>query len=122
MKYRAACHFNGFAFMVRKHEYGGVERRIVAPPAFPTVIRPLAADRTEHVAPHYPGADVLESPSCKVVVYASRAGFASGYPLKRCGWNEPLMQPVAALAERIVQALPRAGSKPIQGNGKTLDS
>src|SRR4029450_13999734 len=108
--------------MVRKHKYGGVVRRIIAPPAFPTVIRPRAANRTKHVAPHYPGADVLESPSCKVVVYTGRASFVSGHPLKCCGRNDPLMQPFAAFAERIVQALLWAGSKPIQGNRKTLNS
>src|SRR5512141_1316532 len=43
--------------VMRQHEYGRVIRRLVAPPAFPAVVRPRAPDRTEHVAPENPGPD-----------------------------------------------------------------
>src|SRR2546422_5773617 len=43
--------------VMRQHEDGRVIRRLVSPPAFPAIVRPRAADRTEHVAPENPGTD-----------------------------------------------------------------
>ena len=57
---RTARHGDRRAGMMREHEYVGVIRRRVAPPAFPVVIWPVAANWTEHVAAEDPGADVLE--------------------------------------------------------------
>src|SRR3954469_10178234 len=42
--------------IMRKHEDRRVIRRLVAPPAFPVLVRPRATNRAEHVAPQDPGA------------------------------------------------------------------
>src|SRR5215831_20600992 len=36
------------AWVVRQHEHRRVVWRLIAPPAFPALVRPRAADRTEH--------------------------------------------------------------------------
>src|SRR6266571_6570769 len=56
-KLRTSCHPKRRPRMMRQHEDGRVIRRFVAPPALPAVVRPRAADRTEHVAPKNPGTD-----------------------------------------------------------------
>src|SRR6267143_1953185 len=56
-KLRAALHPEGRPRVMRQHEDGRVIRWLVAPPALPAVVRPRAADGTEHVAPKNPGTD-----------------------------------------------------------------
>src|SRR6266478_6529588 len=56
-KLRASRHPKRRPRVMRQHEHGRVIRRLVAPPALPAVVRPLASDRTEHVAPKNPGTD-----------------------------------------------------------------
>jgi hypothetical protein len=57
--------------VVGEHEDIRVIRRFVAPPAFPWVVRPVATNRSEHVAAEDPCADVGEAASCKIVVDAA---------------------------------------------------
>src|SRR5262249_29983836 len=47
--------------IVREHEDGNVIGRVVAPPAFPSLIRPGTTDGPEHVATQDPGADIGEA-------------------------------------------------------------
>src|SRR6516165_3528683 len=61
MKGRAAFHLDRRARMVGQHEDGRVIGRVVAPPAFPALIRPGAADWAEHVTAEDPGPDILEA-------------------------------------------------------------
>src|SRR6266576_657672 len=56
-KLRTSRHPERRPRVMRQHEDGRVIRRLVAPPALPALVRPGAADRTEHVAPENPGAD-----------------------------------------------------------------
>src|SRR5208337_4731055 len=56
-KLRTSRHPKRRPRVMRQHEDGRVIRRLVAPPALPTVVRPRAPDRTEHVAPKNPGTD-----------------------------------------------------------------
>src|SRR5207248_1070935 len=87
----------------------------VAPPARPLLVAPgAAADRAEHVPAHHPSADVLarflDDPCALVHLASLRAmGFApSGQR------NDPVVEPLAALAERVLLALVRAGDAPVQ--------
>src|SRR5213083_757944 len=56
-KLRSSRHPNRRSRVVRQHVDGRVIRWLVAPPALPTVVRPRASDRTEHVASENPGTD-----------------------------------------------------------------
>src|SRR6188472_2816070 len=92
MKGGAARHLDGFPGMVREHEHGYVVRRIVAPPAFPVFIWPLAANRSEHVAAHDPCAHVDETafPEC-IIRIDTPAGLAKYHLPKRLSVDEPFM-------------------------------
>src|SRR6202000_2089826 len=63
VKSRASFHGEVFARMMRQHKYRHVIGRVVAPPALPAFVAPIAADRPEHVAAEDPGADIFESPA-----------------------------------------------------------
>src|SRR5690242_2603709 len=50
MKGRPAQHFDRRSWVMRQDEGWRVIRRIVTPPAFPTIVRPFPPNRAEHVA------------------------------------------------------------------------
>src|SRR5436309_14379336 len=56
-KLRSSRHPNRRSRVVRQHVDRRVIRWLVAPPALPTVVRPWATERTEHITPKDPGAD-----------------------------------------------------------------
>jgi len=95
------------ARVMRQHVDVGVIGRIIAPPAFPCVVRPLAADRAEHVAPHDPGADVLEPAHGEVVVRPFTAALLAEPLLEGLGRKHPFVQRLATFAERTIEALAR---------------
>src|SRR6266404_7591432 len=108
--------------MMRQHEDGRVIRRLVAPPALPALVRPRAADRTEHVAPEYPGADSGKALLRDSIVDSRLSiGMAVHLPPYACV-EEPLHQLGAPDAERILQILVRPGSVAVDGNGEALDA
>src|SRR5688500_13979641 len=105
MKYRASLHGDRLAWAMGQHEDNGVIGCVVAPPAFPVVVRPCAPDGSEHVPPHDPGADILEAAPCEILVCAARPSVLSHYlDLERAGWKHPRMQVLAADTERVVHA------------------
>src|SRR4029079_18153399 len=83
VEYRASFHRDRRARMMRQHEHRHVIRRRVAPPAFPAVVRPRAANRTEHVATEYPRADPCESSRGAVVIGTGFSAVAALHPLPR---------------------------------------
>src|ERR1700688_4106819 len=54
MKGRSALHDERRARVVGEHEDRHMIRRVTSPPPFPAFIRPLSADRSEHVSAHDP--------------------------------------------------------------------
>jgi hypothetical protein len=90
--------------------------RRIAPPSLPTVIRPGASDRTEHVAPKNPGADVVEATGHKLVILARGATFVARHLLKRSGCNYPIVEGFAADAERVLETLVRSGAITVNGD------
>jgi hypothetical protein len=96
-------------------EHGVVVGRVVAPPARPLLVAPgTTADRAEHVPAHQPGPDVLArflDYPCALVPLAALlvVGLAPGGQR-----NHPVVKPLAALAERVLLALVRAGDETVQ--------
>jgi hypothetical protein len=105
--------------MVGQHEHRDVVGRLIAPPAFPAVVRPGPAHRPEHVAAQDPGTDVLEAAGGKDFVRTVRSlAFVADHALEAPGAAEPLVQSAGAFAHGILQALVRAGAVTVEGNGK----
>src|SRR5690606_7988351 len=109
--------------MMRQHENRHVVRRIVAPPAFPGIVRPGTAHGAEHVPAQDPGADVLHAARGELVVDAGRpARFAENVLPERTGGIKPFMQPRTADAQRVLQALPGSRAVPVERNGEGVHS
>jgi hypothetical protein len=89
--------------------------RVVSPPPFPPLVAPVsAADGSEHVAAHDACADVfarLFDDPCALVDLAALLVMRLAPGGQR---NDPLVEPLAALAERVLLALVRAGDEPVQ--------
>src|SRR5918992_975544 len=108
-------HLHGSTRVMGDDEHGVVVGRVVAPPARPLLVAPgTTADRAEHVPAHHPGADVLdrflEYPCALVHLAALLAvGLAPGGQR-----NHPVVEPLAALAERVLLALVPAGDETVQ--------
>src|SRR4051794_41882626 len=110
----AALHLQRRARMVGQNEDRHMVRWIGAPPALPLLARPGSAHRSEHVAAHDPGAEILERACREVVVAAGRPAIsAQDIALEGAGWKEPLVQVFAAAAKRLVTALVGAGAEAI---------
>src|SRR6059036_2255834 len=100
-----------------ENEHGVVVGRVVAPPARPLLVAPgTTVGRAEHVSAHHAGPDVLarflEYRGALVHLAALLAvGLAPGGQR-----NHPVVEPLAALAERVLLALVRAGDETVQGD------
>ena len=68
-----SAHNDRCAWVVGEDEHGSVVRRVVAPPALPSVVGPRPADRSKHVAADDPRADVVEAARHEVIVNPRRA-------------------------------------------------
>src|SRR5262245_4498129 len=120
MERRAAFHFDRRARVMGQHEHIGVIRRIVAPPALPPIVGPLAADGAEHIAAHDPRAYVLK-PARREVIVGTRCSIFAFEGLPECARPlEPLMKCEPAAAEWILCTLVRTGSVAVEGNGKAM--
>src|SRR5215472_11096836 len=108
--------------MMGQHEGRHVIRRVVAPPSLPAVVRPRPTDRPEHVAPHDPGADVLEAARRELVVDAGRAAVLAEHLPERAGAEHPFMQRHAADAEGILQVLVRPGPEAVDRDREAVDA
>src|SRR5262249_47578370 len=88
------------------------------PPALPLTVAPVPAGRgPEHVAAHQAGADVLErllDDARALVLLAARLVVR----LAPCGErDDPVVQSLPALAERVLRALVRAGDVSVRRDG-----
>src|SRR4051812_49709983 len=102
----AALHLQRRARMVGQNEDRHMVRWIGAPPALPLIVRPGSAHRSEHVAAHDPGAEILERACREIVVDADRPAVSpEDVPLERAGRQKPLVQLSAAATQWLVLAL-----------------
>ena len=110
-----SLHLHGITRVMGENEHGVVVGRVVAPPARPLLVAPgTTADRAEHVPAHHPGPEVLDrflGYPCALVHLAAllAVGLAPGGQR-----NHPVVEPLAALAERVLLALVRAGDETVQ--------
>src|ERR1041385_1874960 len=107
--------------VMRKDKCRDVIRRLVAPPAFPAVVGPWTANRTEHVSPKYPRTLALHRLGRKAVVYPRFAALTTMLLAERLRWKEPLHQLRSADAERVLKRLIRPGGKAVERNADRLD-
>src|SRR5204862_5891718 len=112
---RPSLHLHRITRVMGEHEHGVVVGRVVTPPARPLLVAPgTTAGRAEHVPAHHAGADVrarfLDYP-CALVHLAPllAVGLAPGGQR-----YHPVVEPLAALAERVLLALVRAGDETVQ--------
>src|SRR4051812_37675216 len=95
----AALHLQRRARMVGQDEDRYVVRWVRSPPAIPVIVPPRSAHRSEHVAAHDPGAEILERACGEIVIDTGGPAIsAQDGLLERTGWNEPLVQLFAAAA------------------------
>ena len=108
--------------VVRHHEHGRAERRLLPPPALPLVVLPRAALGPELVAPHDLGADVVgEVPREVVVEAAAPAGIRAHGPAR--GGSGPGEQPLGVLkAERQLKTLVLTGTDAVVRHVEVHDS
>ena len=104
----AALHRDRRARVVREHEHRVVVGRLVTPPTRPRLVAPRPADRAEHVAPHDGRADADVTPLEELVVDALLAAVLTDHPAAVAGGEHPVVEPRSALAERVVETLPRS--------------
>jgi hypothetical protein len=120
---RVAFHADGWTRMVSQDEDRNVVRGTVSPPSLPVHVRPGAANRSEHVSPENPCADIPKSACGEVVVDPGCAAFlAKQGPLERACREQPLVQIGPANAERVVEILVRACSVSIERDGETVNA
>src|SRR2546421_259362 len=110
-----SLHLNRSTRVMGENEHGVVVGRVVAPAARPLLVAPgTTADRAEHVSAHHAGPDVLarflDYPCALVHLAALLAvGLAPGGQR-----DHPVVEPLAAHAERVLLTLGRAGDETVQ--------
>src|SRR3977135_3805362 len=107
---------------MRQHEDGRVIRRLVAPPALPSAVRPRASDRTEHVAPKNPRTDSGKSLLCNSVIDSRLSVVLAVQPPPYACVEEPIHQLRAPDPERILEILVRPSTVAVDGNREALDA
>src|SRR5579863_10771032 len=105
-----------------QHENGNVVRRIFAPPALPSLVRPGTADRPEHVAADDPRADIFETAGGEIIADSGRAAVLPCHPLKSPSVEHPIVQCQPADTERVLTALTWTSTIAINGNCKRVHS
>src|SRR5688500_11755500 len=112
-----SLHLHGITRVMGDDEHGVVVGRVVAPPARPLLVAPVTtADRAEHVATHHAGPDILDrflEYACALVHLAALLVVGLAPAGQR---HHPIVEPLAALAERVLLALVRAGDETVHRN------
>jgi hypothetical protein len=110
--------FQRLALVVGEDEDGHVERRLVAPPALERLVAPRALLAAEHLAAHDHRALAAEMLLEDLVVDgALLAAFAPVLLAPGPDADRPLVQLVAAGAERLLGGWIGARAEPVEGHG-----
>src|ERR1700691_4110464 len=114
VKRGAAVHLDGGPGMVGENKDRGMERRVVSPPAVPLLVRAGGMVGAETAPAHALRADARARGAGKSVVDAGAAAGLALHGVERAGREKPLVQPGSRVPIRGLQALPLAGTEPIQ--------
>src|SRR5438445_8136940 len=94
----------------------------LAPPTFPALVRPGAADRTEHVPTKNRGTNADQSAFRNIVVDAQFTTRKSLHSAPYARVEEPLHELGSTNAEWILKILARSGTAAVNGYCETLDA
>jgi hypothetical protein len=119
-KLRSAFHGDSCPRIVGQDEDRRVVRRLIAPPAPPTLVGPWPPDRTEHVSPKNPRSDTLEALNGKIVIHAGFPVAVSVHLSERSCVKEPVEQLGPAHPKGGLQVLPRSGTESIDRNRECM--
>jgi len=97
-------------------------RRHLAPPTFPALVRPGAADRTEHVPTKNPGTNADQSAFRNIVVDARFTTLKSLHSAPYARVEEPLHDLGSTNAKWILKILARSGTEAVNAYRETLDA
>src|ERR1700754_422793 len=119
---RAALHLQRFARVVREDIDVVVEGRVVAPPAAAVfVLLPGAGAAAVHLAAHDPGARAGDRLTHDVAVDAGLPALVIVSLAPRHRREGPLVQLLAADAERVLHARVRAGHEAVEGHREVCE-
>ncbi len=104
-----------------EHERWRVVGRISAPPSFPFIIFPIAANWPEHIAPKNEGAESRHRTTPEIVVDSRLAIAFALHFAKRARGEKPPEQLFSPFAERGFEALLRSRREAIKRNGEASD-
>ncbi len=121
VKRRPAGHHDRGPRVMRQHKDRNVVRRVVSPPALPSIAGPDAPDRSEHIATENPRADVPDPAGGEFIVNPSGAAVFSNHLLESLGREKPAMERLSADAERAFETLARAGAESVPRDGEAVN-
>src|SRR3979411_851496 len=106
--------------MVGEDEHGGMEGRVVAPPALPLLVGPRAALGPELVAPHDLGPDARAPVAGEGVVHAGAPSRLALHLVEAAGGEEPFMEPGTGVSEGCFETLAVARAETVRRNKKAV--
>src|SRR5208282_791214 len=122
MEGSSPAHGDRCARVMGEHEYGSMERRVVAPPPLPVFVGPGTSDRSEHVSTNDPCADVAKAARREFIICAGcSAILARHLPKSACG-DGPFVKRGAADTERIGEILAGARTVAIEGYSEAVNA
>src|SRR5205085_12226067 len=92
MKRRTSFHVDRRPRVVSQDEHGGVEWRVLAPPAFPLLVNPRSTLVPELVAPHDLRPDAGRPVLGEDVIYTGASFRLAQHLLEGPGWGEPFVE------------------------------
>jgi hypothetical protein len=105
-----------------EHEDGGMERRLLTPPALPLLVGPRSALRAELIASHDLRADARSPGAREGVVDADAPARLALHGVKCAGVHEPPHQPDAGVPEGRLEALVGSGTEAIERDGHVVNA
>src|SRR5882757_8137377 len=117
-----SMHHDGRASVMGKNKDGYVVSRTVAPPAFPTVVRPRPAHRTKHVAPENPGSDTLEAAHDHIIVEPCFAALIAMHLVMSMGGKLPAEYGKTTHADGISKILVRTGTVAVKRHREAMNT
>src|ERR1700758_2285213 len=108
--------------MMRQHESRRVVGWIRTPPALPIVVGPWTADRPKHIAAKDESAKPVHRTARIFIINTARAAAFAEHCLEGARADEPRVQLLPTLAERIFKTLLRSCSETVKRNGKACNA